>query len=323
MEAAERSKRPDSTSRPRRVLLLINPASRRGASLASTAARLLEQQGLQVEAGNAASREEVGSLIEGAADGVDAVVVGGGDGSINAVLPALLRTGLPLGVLPLGTANDFARTLGLPVDLASAVRVIAEGATCGVDVGVVNGHPFLNVASLGLSTDLAQRLTGVGKRRWGRLSYAAAALAVLARARPFRAVIVAGGQAVRVQTYQIAVGNGRYYGGGLPVRHDASIGDGRLDLYSLEFKAVGSLLLAGLAFRRGRQGAWREVRELQCTRFQVRTRRPRPVNLDGELLTLTPARFDLLPQALAVYAPAPAAKRPASFRWSLRAPPNG
>ena len=231
------------------------------------------------------------------------MVVCGVDCSVNSVLPVLLRTGLPLGVLGLGTANDFARSLGLPVDVGSAIRVIAEGASRRVDVGRVNGHPFLNVASLGLSTDLAERLTMAGKRRWGRLSYAAAATAVLARARPFRAVIVTEGRGVRVRTYQIAVGNGRYYGGGLPVRHDANIGDGRLDLYSLEFTAVWRLLLAGLAFRRGRQGAWREVRDLRCTRFQVRTRRPRPVNLDGELLTSTPARFDLLPQALTVFAP--------------------
>ena len=309
MEAPERLKSAEDGPSPRRVLLLINPASRRGASFAPVAARMFEQHGVRVRAEQAVSRDAVTRLIEEAAGEVDAVVVGGGDGSVNSVLTALLRTGLPLGVLPLGTANDFARTLGLPVDVGSAVRVIVEGASRRVDVGRVNGQPFLNVASLGLSSDLAERLTMAGKRRWGRLSYAAAAMAVLAQARPFRAVIVAEGRGVRVRSYQIAVGNGRYYGGGLPVRHDASIADGRLDLYSLEFTAVWRLLLAGLAFRRGRQGAWREVRDLRCTRFQVSTRRPRPVNLDGELLTSTPAHFDLLPQALAVFAP-PAPRTP-------------
>lgn len=308
MKAAERPRTLKIPVRPRRVLLLVNPASRQGGA-AFAIPPLLEAEGVRVRVGKANSREDVGRLIEAAAEEVDAVVVGGGDGSLNAALPALLRTGLPLGVLPLGTANDFARTVGIPADPRAAVAVIAAGATRRVDLGSVNGHPFLNVASLGLSSDLAERLTGAGKRRWGRLSYPVAALSVLAKARPFRAMIVAKDRAVRVKTYQIAVGNGRYYGGGLPVRHDACVADGRLDLYSLEFKAVGRLLLSALAFRRGRHGAWREVRDVQCTRFQVRTRRPRPVNLDGELLTLTPARFNLLPLALAVYAPAAPARQ--------------
>jgi YegS/Rv2252/BmrU family lipid kinase len=304
MEVAERPKTLMAESRGRRVLLLVNPASRRGATAAALAADLLSGAGLNVRTERPGSREEVARVIEAAADEIDAVVVAGGDGSLNAALPALLRTGLPFGVLPLGTANDFARTLAIPMDLRAAAGVIAAGLTRRVDVGLVNGHPFLNVASLGLSSDLAQRLTGPGKRRWGRLSYAALVLRLLTKARPFRAVIVAKGQAVRVRTYQVAVGNGRYYGGGLSVRHDARVDDGRLDLYSLEFKAAWRLVLAGLAFHRGRQGGWREVRDVSCRRFQVRTRRPRPVNLDGELLTVTPARFELLPAALVVFTPA-------------------
>jgi len=300
--AAELAQRTETTGAARRALLIVNPASRRGAAATPAAIRLLGEAGLQVRA-ESPRAQDVGRVIEAAAPEIDCVVVGGGDGSLNAALPALLRTGLPLGVLPLGTANDFARTMGLPLDLRGAALVIGQGALRPVDLGLANGRPFLNVASIGLSGDLAARLTGAGKRRWGRLSYPLAALQVLAGARPFRAVIVGKGAAARVRTYQIAVGNGRYHGGGLPVRHDARVDDGRLDLYSLEFRAVWRLLLAGLALRRGRQGAWRDVRDLRCTRFQVRTRRPRPVNLDGELLTQTPVRFELLPAALAVYAP--------------------
>lgn len=294
----------DAPSRPRRALLLVNTASRRGAAAAMIdLPRLLKDGGISFRVAQTASRDQVGVCIEDAASEVDCVIVGGGDGSLNAAVPALLRTGLPLGVLPLGTANDFARTLGIPSDVRAAVQLISEGRTRPVDVGLVNGLPFLNVASLGLSTELTERLTREHKRRWGRFSYAVAALRVLWRARPFRAIIVAKDAAIRVRTYQIAVGNGRYYGGGLPVRHDARADDGHLDLYSLEFKTIWRLALAARDFRGGRHGAWREVREFRCTRFQVRTRRPRPVNLDGELLTSTPARFELLPAALQVFAP--------------------
>jgi len=289
--------------RPRRALLLVNRASRRGGASVQAALDGLEAAGITLHFEQPATREDISRIINARADELDCVIVGGGDGTLNAAAPALLQTGLPLGILPLGTANDLARTLGLPSDLRAAAAVIAAGDSRRIDVGLVNGHPFLNVASLGLSTDLAARLTGQGKRRLGRLSYPWAALQVLTKARPFRAMILSKEGATRVRTFQITVGNGRYYGGGIPVRHDARIDDGRLDLSSLELPGIWSLMLMAPAFRQGTHGAWREVRDQGCIRFEVRTRRPRPVNLDGELLTLTPARFELLPGALQVYAP--------------------
>ncbi|WP_265094641.1 diacylglycerol kinase family protein, partial [Enterobacter hormaechei] len=102
---------------------------------------------------------------------VDAIVVGGGDGSINAVLEGALAARLPLGILPLGTANDLARTLGIPPDPVAAAGIIQAGYLRQIDLGRVNGHLFANVASLGLSVELTRRLTGALKRRWGRLGY--------------------------------------------------------------------------------------------------------------------------------------------------------
>jgi YegS/Rv2252/BmrU family lipid kinase len=237
------------------------------------------------------------------ADEVDMVVVGGGDGTMNAAALGLAETGLPLGVLPLGTANDLARTLGIPFNLDPAVDVIVAGRTRRIDLGLVNGKPFFNVASIGLSAELAQKLTSDIKRRYGRLGYALVALKVLSQARPFSATIASETETARVKTLQIAVGNGRYYGGGNAVEKDAAIDDAHLDLYSLELQQAWKLALMARSFRYGEHGAWQEVRAVKAQEFDIRTRRPKPVNADGEIVTSTPAHFSIRPGAVTVFAP--------------------
>ena len=125
-----------------------------------------------------------------------------------------------------------------------------------------------------------------------------------------------GGESKKLATLdagalQIAVGNGRFYGGGTVVAEDAAIDDGHLDLYSLEIRTVFKLALMLQSFRSGAHGAWSEVRTLRGTEFEIRTRRPRPVNADGELIAETPAVFRVHPGAITVFAP-PGAAAPAA-----------
>jgi diacylglycerol kinase (ATP) len=259
--------------------------------------------GLDVTLALTESRNELTPLIIEHAPKIDCVVAAGGDGTMNAVADGLLQTGLPLGILPMGTANDLARTLHIPTDLVAASAIIAAGRIRKIDCGEVNEHAFFNVASIGVSAELAERLTPERKKRFGRLAYALTALRILASARPFRAAIVSKDGVKRVKTLQIAVGNGRYYGGGMAVEADACIADGKLDLYSLEVKRVWKLLLMMRSFRAGSHGLWREVRTERSTAFEIRTRRPRPVNTDGDLVTFTPARFIVRPKAISVFVP--------------------
>ncbi|WP_210497388.1 lipid kinase [Microvirga antarctica] len=287
----------------RRALLIVNTKSRSGADGCETAKNALLAQGvtpIHVECGR---REDLSPLIMAYAGKVDLVAVGGGDGTLNAAAFGVMEAGLPLGVLPMGTANDLARTLGIPPDIGQAAGIIARGRTRAIDLGLVNGQPFFNVASIGLSTELARQLTKDVKRRFGRLAYAFTALKVLSQARPFRATITSEEGSVRVRTLQIAVGNGRYYGGGNAVEKNAAIDDEHLDLYSLEFRRAWKLALMARSFRYGEQGAWDEVRAIRATEFELRTRRPRSVNADGEIVTKTPAHFSLKPGAVTVFAP--------------------
>lgn len=289
--------------RDRRLLVIINRYSRSGVRAAGDAIVRLSAAGFKMNVFSPDSPAEVSPWIEAHASEATEVVVAGGDGSVNAAAPAVVRTGLPLGILPTGTANDLARTLGIPLSADAAVEVIATGCRRRIDLGEVNGHLFFNVASIGLSSELARQLSRETKRRFGRLSYILATISILARSRSFRAMIVTSGRAVRVKTLQIAVGNGRYYGGGLAVEHSAAIDDAHLDLYSLELSGICRLIALARDFRLGRHGTWREVRAARGTSFEVRTRRPRPVNTDGELVTFTPARFSIKPSAVTVLVP--------------------
>jgi len=289
-----------------RVLLIINVKARSGEGSLPAVMAAFAAHGFSVLLPSEDDMRDCAGAIRRMKDEADLIVVGGGDGSLNAAAPGLLEAQLPFGIIPLGTANDLARTLELPATVEAAVEVIAAGHTRRIDVGDVNGHPFFNVASLGLSAELALTLTPENKKRFGPLSYAIAAIRVLSRARPFSAEIISPHSRARVSTYQIAVGNGLYYGGGMAVHESASIDDHRLHLYSLELAAVWKLLFMAPDFRAGTHGAWQEVRVEDATRFEVRTRRPRPVNADGEIITQTPAVFSIRPGALEVFVPAAA-----------------
>ena len=287
-----------------RALILANPHSRSAGAGVDAAAAELHKAGIDVLRPAWREGEPLSEAIERCGDKADFVVIAGGDGSLNAAAPALIDSGLPLGILPGGTANDLARTLGLPLDMVEAAKVIAAGRIRAIDVGEVNGKPFFNVASLGMSASLADRLTRETKRRWGRLAYALTATEVLIEARRFGAVIRPDeGDEVAVRSLQIAVGNGRHYGGGMIVEETARIDDGRLDLYSLEFRDIWKLPFMAFAFRKGRHGLADDVRTMSGPGFEIRTREPMPVNADGEIVTQTPAVFRVRPGAIRVFVP--------------------
>lgn len=296
---------PTNRSRRKRALVLRNPKARRGQESMAPLLQRLEGGGLDVIVETFEALPEIARDIVRLRHMADLVVVCGGDGSVSSAALAAMESGLPLGIIPMGTANDLARTLDIPMGLLEAADVIAGGKTRQVDVGTVNGHAFFNVASIGLSSELAQSLDPMLKKRFGRLGYALAAMKVLTRASRFGARITEKGQTIDVETYQIAVGNGRHYGGGNVVQENAEIDDGHLDLYSLEITNLWKLALMLRSFRSGTHGAWREVRTAKCVEFDIETRKPMPINADGEIVTATPAHFKVHPKAIAIFAPAP------------------
>jgi YegS/Rv2252/BmrU family lipid kinase len=287
----------------KKALLLVNQHSRKGQKLLSQATVELEALGFELIIESTDHAHELSETIRRYQNRVELVIIGGGDGTLNAAIEGLIDTKLPLGILPMGTANDLARTLAIPTDLSAACQVIASGKIRLIDLGWVNGQHFFNVASLGLSVEITQRLTKKVKQRWGVLAYAFTALQTIFSARPFRAEIKINNQSFKVKTIQIAIGNGRYYGGGMTVAEDATIDDRRLDLYSLETINWWEIIALLPAMRQGNYTSSPKVRVLYAQEFEVNTSKRRPINTDGEITTHTPAQFRVISQALAVISP--------------------
>ena len=288
----------------KKALLLINKNSRKGKELISKATTILQSMGFELIVKSTKHADEIPVTIRLYKDQIELVIIGGGDGTLNYAIEGLIDTKLPLGILPMGTANDLARTLKIPTNLSAACQVIANGNIRLIDLGWVNGQYFFNVASLGLSVEITQRLTKDAKQRWGILAYAVTALRTIWASRPFRAEIKVNNQSFHVKTIQIAIGNGRYYGGGMTVAEDATIDDGRLDLYSLETQHWWEIIALLPSMRQGNHSVWKNVRDLRGQEFEIYTTKPRPINTDGEITTYTPAKFRVIPKALAVIASA-------------------
>lgn len=234
----------------------------------------------------------------------DRIIVAGGDGSVNHAAPALIDSGLPVGILPLGTANDLARTLTIPEDMAAAGDIIGRGHTQRIDVGQVDSRYFFNVAHVGLAARVALQADGRTKKYLGPLAYFVEAWQAFRAQRSFGAEIRCDGESLKDTLVQISVGNGPYYGGGTPIAEDAAIDDARLDLYALP--ALGSARLMALVplLRAGRTRATPDIITRQGSDMEVRTDKPRTITADGEVIGETPARFRVLSGALRVYTPA-------------------
>lgn len=293
---------PAESPPPRRALLLLNRAARRGGH-GRIVRDQLDKAGIAVNEPEIAGRDDVAVAIRAHSGIVDAVILGGGDGSLNAAAAAIAETGLPLGVLPMGTANDFARTMAIPLDPAAAVRVIAAGRKRRVDLGAANDQVFLNAASIGMSTRIARDLRAGDKRRFGVLAYGAAAARVLTRARAFHAEIEGPDGVDHVRAIQLTVGNGRHYGGMLTIRDDAEPDDGLLDLVAVRIDNWWQLPPLTPALLRGRYPKGETVLVRRAARFTIRTRARRDVDLDGDLLTATPVRFGIRRGAIEVFVP--------------------
>jgi diacylglycerol kinase family enzyme len=232
-------------------------------------------------------------------------VAAGGDGTVNAVAAAVAGTKIPLGVLPVGTLNHFAKDLGLPLELEEAVRVAAEGAVRQVDVAEVNGRVFVNNSSLGVYPRIVALRQRSGARGWGKWLAGLWATVAVLRRRPFMAVrIRIDDETVVRRTPFVFVGNNEYKMAGLDAGVRESLTGGRLALYVMHATRRRSLLLLGwkVVWRGGDQ-----VDELDCFPVQeavVETRRRLPVALDGEVVPMdSPLRYRIRPLDLNVLAP--------------------
>ena len=307
-----------SSAPPRHVALILNPGSGAGSGedIGERMAAVFRAAGREIRITLARSGAELTEAVRGAITGnAAAVVAGGGDGTVSAVAAGLLGHHTPLGVLPLGTLNHFARDLGVPLDVDAAVQVILAGHTTPVDVGEVNGRTFLNNASLGLYPHivLARRTHPArGMLKWVMACWIT--LKVLSRHRSMAVRLSVGDEVAIRRTAIVFVGNNEYRAAGLSAGSRDSLSAGTLAIYlvnaggrhhPLRLIRLAWHMVLGVAL----DGDHLEL--VRAPAVTVESKRPRlDIALDGEVHVLqAPLEFRSVPGALQVLVPAQEPRR--------------
>ncbi len=243
---------------------------------------------------------------EGAAAGYKVIVAAGGDGTINEVVNGIGVSGVSLGVLPLGTANVFARELRIPMSLSRAWSVLEQQRSRLLDLALAefggDRRYFVQLAGVGLDAQAVRLARWELKKRLGPLCYVWAGLEAL-RTRTSPVEVAGEDGAVLAAGAAVLVGNGRFYGGPLRLFPRAQLDDGLLDV--CVFEKVGYLGAArhALGVLCGIHTRWWGVKYFQSARFTCRAAASAPVQLDGEDVGNTPVTFTVLPKALRVIVP--------------------
>jgi diacylglycerol kinase (ATP) len=251
-----------------------------------------------------------GHLAQAAADAQGSLlVVVGGDGTVNEVVNAVAGTDAEIAVLPSGTGQDLARSQGIPSDIDEAVRVALEGETRTIDVGRVEladgeSRFFANVGSVGMSGAVARRANAMTKRFGGKATF------FYALTREFLAwqntrVTVELDERIRREgaMHDVIVANGRCHGGGMKLAPDARQDDGLFDVVTIGDISKLDFVTTAPKLYSGRYLAHPKVELLRSSTVAIDAAQPLPLEVDGEPIGTTPARFEVVPAALRLRVP--------------------
>jgi YegS/Rv2252/BmrU family lipid kinase len=264
--------------------------------------RALEKRGVTHRTVRTEALEHAIHEAREAASAGEIPVVMSGDGLVGQVGGVLTGAAVPLGIIPGGRGNDLARVLGIPKDVEGAADVLAAGNVRRIDVGEVNGHRFVGIASCGFDS-VANRIANEAELIGGNLVYLYAGLRTLATWRPARFTVTVDGRRHEFSGYNVAAANNKAYGGGMFLAPHAELNDGQLDVVLIE--QIGKLrYLANLpTVFKGTHVEKEGVTVLRGAEVEIEADRPFAVYADGDHLADLPARVHVLPSALGVIAP--------------------
>lgn len=271
----------------KKLCLIYNPYAgrRKLASQLDTVIRIFQESGNKVSIHRASSPEDI-ELVASQCGDVDRMVIAGGDGSIHQAVNGLLKIAAAkrpaLGVLPVGTANDLAFTLGLPKGISEACKVIAKGNELMMDTGMVNGRFFVNVASAGLLTDVSQKVDTRVKNTLGQLAYFLKGIESLPSFKPFRVEYERDGIKYSDEIVLLIAANGHSVGGVRKFVPKASLTDGKLDVLMVPSAGWPETIRLLLSVLSGERSKSDKMKEFQTSDLTVVTDRAIISDLDGE-----------------------------------------
>jgi diacylglycerol kinase (ATP) len=238
--------------------------------------------------------------------GCDYIIAAGGDGTLNEVINGLASPhpirGVRMGIVPLGTANDFARSMKLPARMDDNIDILRSKQTVLVDLVRVTGKRtryFINVSAGGFSGIVDEKLTPQIKSTWGPLAYFRSAAAALPKLRAYRTTVIFDDVERREgDLYNVVIANGQFVAGGLPIAPDASVRDGLLDILLVPKRPAREMALLTAQMLLGKHLSSDAIHFRRARKISVKSRPRMWFNVDGEPLGDDPAVFQIIPRAL-------------------------
>ena len=292
-----------SKSLPKTAILIVNAMSRTGADAFDEAVALVELAGVELLDTKAVTDpKRMEAEVRGAIARAPMVIVGGGDGTLSKAIDFFKDKETVFGLLPLGTANSFARALGIPLDLPGAVDVLANGLPRRIDLGCIDGDYFGNSASIGLSPLIAGTVPHKLKKYFGRVGYALWAAKVGVAFRPFKLTIDYGHARSTVWATEVRIANGGYFGG-VELVEGAEVDSGEIIVQVVTGKSQGNLLRSWLSnmLKLRHRDQWQA--EIRAKQVRLSTDPVMEVTIDGELSARTPINVSVAPDAVVIAAP--------------------
>jgi len=288
---------------PKQAILVVNAGSRKGADLFAQARDKLTAAGVELlGAKKCKTAKTMETAVKSALKKAPMVIVGGGDGSLSSFVDFFVGTKVVFAFLPLGTANSFARTVGVPLDLDGAVDVIANGVARKIDVGCINGDYFLNAAAMGIAPKVAQTVPHDLKRKLGRLGYLIWASWSAANFRAFRVKLEDGKRTVRMWATEVRIANGRYHGG-IELIENADLKSGEIVIQVVTGRSILKLGWSYFAAATKLKARHEAAREFVAQKFTLSTKPRMRVSIDGEVARETPLEISAVPDAVTIAVP--------------------
>jgi YegS/Rv2252/BmrU family lipid kinase len=286
--------------------LVVNTQSRRGQKLYAPAKQELSRLGINLtEAYPVRDASRITAVVDEAiSKGFRFIIVGGGDGTISSIMSSFATRDVCLGLLPMGTANNFARANGIPLDLKAAAEVIASGRIARVDLGQVDGKYFTNAVSIGLTSAIHRGSPDRIKRMLGRIGYLLIAGQRFVQHQAFRCDLRIDDRAIQVEALDVRIANGPFQGG-MRILDEASVVSGDLIVRIIKGPTKWAI---GRTWRNailGKKDDPASVLVLRGHEIEISTTPAQYVSVDGEVLAQTPAQVSVIPGALQVIVPRP------------------
>lgn len=288
---------------PREAILIVNAKSRQGADAFNQAReKLTAARVTLIDAKAIKEPKRMGTAVKAAVKRAPMVIVGGGDGSLSSNIAHFVGSETVFALLPLGTANSFARTMGIPLDLDGAVGVIAGGEARSIDVGKIGERHFLNAAALGIAPEVAKSVPHGLKRGLGRLGYLLWAGWSAASFDAFLLSVDDGRRAHRLWATEARIANGRFHAG-VELIESADVESGQIVVQAVTGRSLARLGWSYLASALKLASRREPLREFRGRKLEIRTRPVLPVSIDGELGQETPFTVEAVPNAVTIAAP--------------------